>query len=159
MLERDRELPGLRGPLTAHQALNAILPTVRQVDTGPKLTFVGSQEGISPEGRAYGWDFFFEFPRRREHGVFFVHLCPEGDDDEGPWCLDIKVQPLHPSQARPALPLEFRDSAQAVVALSAHGADFVNGDSHMTLSTKVLPNGSVVWHTICWDKEYQTPFA
>lgn len=161
------ELDGLRGPLTAHQALNAVLPAVRQVDTEFQLTFVASQEGIDPDGRAYAWDFFFDFPRRREQGVFYIHLCPGDDDDEGPWCLDPKVRPITmpartkmvPPPAKPILPLEFRDSADAARALAEQGADFVSGDSHMTLSSTVLPSGEIVWQTTCWDKVYQTPFA
>ncbi len=157
--EETKKLPELRGPLTAREALNAILPAVRQVDQEFKLTFVGSGEGINPDGRAYAWDFFFEFPRRRGHGVFFIHLCPDEGDDEGPWCIDMRVQPFGKEPARPALPFEFRDSAEAVQALGEQGVDWISGDTHSTLSAKILPNGGVVWHTTCWDKEYQTPFA
>ena len=158
--QATQTLSALRGPLTAREALNAILPAVRDIDQEFKLTRIGSQEGITPEGGSYGWDFFFEFPRRRGFGDFDVHLCPGDEDDEGPWCLDMRVRPLRPSEAAaPALPLEFRDSAQAVHALTAQGVDFIAGDSHMTLSTKALPNGRLVWHTISWDKPYDTPFA
>ncbi len=93
---------------------------------------------------------------------------PQGDD-EGPWCIDLSVRPVFdprtkgykipPLSAQPALPLEFRDSAEAVKALARQGADFLSGDGHMTLSTKVLPNGTAVWHTTIWDKPYETPFA
>ena len=151
------------------EALNAILTAVRQIDEEFRLTFVGSGEAINHEGRAYEWDFFFEFPRRDGLGDYMIHLCPSGEDDEGPWCLDWRIRPLQnplarsyhmaPPPARPALPLGFRDSAEAVRVLEEQGADFISGDSHMTLSSKVLPNGECVWETTCWDKVYQTPLV
>ncbi len=168
-IRETRELADLRGPLTAREALNTILPHVRQIDPEFKLTFVGSGESINDEGRAYAWDFFFEFGRAQRLGDFTVRLCPREGDDEGPWCIDMHVRPVRnpvaqslkipPEPPRPALPLRFRDSAEAVRTLAEQGADFVSGDTHMTLSSKVLPGGVVVWHTICWDREYQTPFA
>lgn len=157
--EETKKLPDLRGPLTARGACNAILPAVRQIDQEFKLTFVGSGQGINHEGRAYAWDFFFEFPRLRGQGVFFIHLCPDEGDDEGPWCMDIRVRPLGKEPAQPALPLEFRDSVEAVQALAEQGVDWIAGDSHSTLSAQILTDGAIVWHTTCWDKAYQTPFA
>ncbi len=71
----------------------------------------------------------------------------------------MRVRPLGPSPRQPALPQAFRDSAEAAQALAQQGADFISGDSHMTLSVKRLTTGAIVWHTICWDKEYTTPFA
>lgn len=168
-IRETRELSSLRGPLTAREALTAILPQVREADPEFKLTFVGSGEGINHEGRAYAWDFFFESVRSQQMGDFTVRLFPREGDDEGPWCMDMRVRPIRdsatrslkltPRPPRPALPVDFRDSPEAVRALAEQGADWISGDTHMTLSSKVRPDGAVVWHTFCWDQEYQTPFA
>ncbi len=158
-IHETRELAELRGPLTARQALATILPQAQALDPECVLTFVGSDESVNHEGRAYAWDFFFHSARSQRLFDFSVHLCAGEGDDEGPWCVDMHVRPLHPSLLRPALPLEFIDSADAIKPLAEQGADFISGDGHMTLASKILPDGAVVWHTICWDREYQTPFA
>src|SRR5512132_3523979 len=95
-IHSSHELAELRGPLTARQALAAVLPHVRQEDPEFTLTFVGSGEGINDQGGAYEWDFLFVLARSQRLGDYVVHLCPQEGDDEGPWCMDVYLRPLLP---------------------------------------------------------------
>lgn len=57
------------------------------------------------------------------------------------------------------MPRDFIDSPDAVRELTRAGADWVAGDSDMTLATRRLPSGEVVWTTESYGKEFATPFA
>ena len=181
------ELPGLVGPLTAREALAAIVPAVRQVDRVFVFRLVTSGEDIDYRGRATVWEFFFDFPRRNGLGIFAVKPC-QVEGEPGPCCLQVAVRPKHretgiaarlveslrhdraalayvrrvwrEADARePVLPLDFRDSPEAVRALAEQGADWISGSTSMTLSSKRLPSGELVWSTLMYDDEFQTPFA
>jgi hypothetical protein len=155
------ELPGLQGPLTAREALQVVLPRLPWTDQDLRLVFIGSGEDVNHEGRATLWEYFFEFPRRRARANFMVQPCDTGSEEPETWCVDIHVKKFGErfGPPRPPLPLEFQDSDAAVRALGEQGADWITGDTHMTLSTHVLPDGEIVWRTHCWDVEYRTPFA
>ena len=182
------ELPGVVGSLTAREALAAILPAVRQVDRVCVLRLVTSGEDIDHRGRTTVWEFFFDFPRRNGLGIFAVKPC-DVEEEPSPCCLRAKVRPKYyrdtgiaaqlverlkhdraalayvrrvwrEAEARePVLPLDFRDSPEAVRALADQGADWISGSTSMTLSSKRLPSGELVWSTLMYDDEFQTPFA
>ncbi len=183
-IRERQELPELRGPVTARQAFDIVLPRVQLIDRDFKFTLVTSGQDINHEGRALLWEFFFDFPRRRGSGVFSVLLSSQEEIDQAPMCMLTHVRPAYPDtgfmpqlkrdpanratlerawdksvQGKKALPLSFRDSTEAVADLQRQGVDWIAGDTSMTLTSKVLPGGQVVWSTISWDKEYQTPFA
>ncbi len=181
---RTREdLSDLHGPLTARQAFEAVLPRVERVDRDFKFVLVTSGQDINYEGRALLWEFFFDFPRLRGTGNFSIQLSSEEDIDLGPKCIETRVRPAYPNtgfvpqlkrerasrdymerawdksvQAKQGLPLSFRDSPEAVRDLIRQGVDWIAGDTSMTLSSKVLASGDIVWSTVSWDKEYHTPF-
>ena len=181
------ELPGVVGAQTAREALAAILPAVRQVDRVFVLRLVTSGEDIDHRGRASVWEFFFDCPRREAHGIFTVEPC-NVEDEPFSCCLRTKLRPKpgltgiaaqlveslkhdraalaylrrgwREAEARqPVLPLDFRDSPEAVRALADQGADWISGSTSMTLSSKRLPSGELVWSTLMYDDEFQTPFA
>ena len=185
--DRTVELPGVAGPLTAREALAAILPAVRRVDRVFVFRLVTSGEDIDHRGRATVWEFCFDFPRRNGLGIFEVKPC-DVEEEPGPCCLRAVVRPKHretgiaarlverlehdraalaylrrvwrEADARgPALPLDFRDSPQAVRALAEQGADWISGDTSMTLASKALPGGELVWSTAMYGEEFQTPFG
>ncbi len=184
-IKTRQELPGLETPLTARQAFAAVVAEVGKIDSQFKFTFVGSSEDIDALGRASSWDFLFSFSRRRALGSFRIEPCSGIEaDGPGPACMEIHIKPLakevtwegkrlevrglagwlekswdESDRARPALPLEFRDSPEAVIALAGQGADFVAGGIHMTLASKVLDDGQSVWHTDSGGQEFHTPFA
>jgi hypothetical protein len=181
------ELPGVVGALTAREALAAILPAVRQVDRAFVLRLVTSGEDIDQRGRATVWEFFFDFPRRRARGIFSITPC-DVEVEPSRCCLRAVVRPKQretgiaaqlveslkhdraalayvrrvwrEAEARePVLPLDFRDSPEAVRALADQGADWISGSTSMTLSSKRLPSGELVWSTLMYDDEFRTPFA
>ncbi len=181
------ELHGVAGALTAREALAAILPAVRQVDRVFFLRLVTSGEDIDHRGRATVWEFFFDFPRRQAQGIFSV-TPRDVEVEPSRCCLRAVVRPKHretgiaaqlveslkhdraalayvrrvwrEAEARePVLPLDFRDSPEAVRALADQGADWISGSTSMTLSSKRLPSGELVWSTLMYDDEFQTPFA
>lgn len=183
-IKTREELPELRGPLTARQAFDVVLPRVQAIDRDFKFTLVVSGQDINYEGRALLWEFFFDFPRRRGSAVFAVRLSSEDEIDQAPMCIEAHVRPAYPDtgfmpqlkrdratrsaleqawdksvQAKKALPLSFRDSPEAVADLQRQGVDWIAGDTSMTLSGKVVETGRAVWSTFSWDKEFQTPFA
>ncbi len=181
------ELQGVVGALTAREALAAILPAVRQVDRVFVLRLVTSGEDIDHRGRATVWEFFFDFPRRQAYGIFSLTPC-DVEANLSPCCLRVVVRPKHRETGiaaqlveglkhdraalayvrrvwreadarRPVLPLDFRDSPEAVRALADQGVDWISGGTSMTLASKRLPSGELVWSTLMYDDEFQTPFA
>ncbi len=177
----------LQTPLTARQAFAAILPSVGEIDATFKFVSAGSSEDIDHLGRASTWHFEFTFSRIRAWASLAVEPC-SGIEADGPSaaCIDIHVQPMNtqfvsrggqtakPSlglvkllerswdkqeRARVALPFEFRDSPEAVIALAEQGVDWIAGGIHMTLSSQVLPDGHIVWQTDYQHQAFRTPFG
>ena len=57
------------------------------------------------------------------------------------------------------LPMPFRDSPEAVAALTGQGVDFVSGPTDLALSTDRLKDGTVVWKTGDRRRDYTTAFG
>lgn len=57
-----------------------------------------------------------------------------------------------------ALPIPFRDSPEAVQALSELGADFAGSGHDLCLETIILATGEIMWRVLD-DDDYQTPFT
>lgn len=180
------QLPDRRDAFTAREALAAVIPDIAKIDTQYRLVRVVSGTDIGPDGRAVTWEFFLHFPRRDAQGNWTVAPCSEADyENPGKWCavshvhsiykgisqLDAKLQSergameylrrtaRQSAQRQASLPLDFYDSPKAVQALAELGADWISGDTNMNLTSKVRSDGEIVWHTSCWDKEFETPFA
>lgn len=159
VLRGSRELPQTGGPVTAREALALVYPTVVEISKKPVLLHITSGTDISAEGRSGTWEFVVHFPARLAQGVYSLEQRdPEGSDRglRMTWRLsprlDVKGEDV-------ALPLDFTDSPQVVQDLNRAGVDWVAGDSDMTLATKRLPSGEVVWATESYGKEFTSPFV
>ena len=73
--------------------------------------------------------------------------------------LTFRISPRPDAEGKGAgLPLDFVDSPDAVRELTRAGADWIAGDPDMTLSTRRLRTGKMVWVTESYGKEFVTPF-
>ncbi len=153
---RDRSPVTQPGPLTARQALAALLPAVEGISHQYRLGLVTSGEDIDAEGRSARWEFLFDFPSRKALGMFGIEPC-DIEASETALCLTIDVSPGVPSFEQP-LPLEFKDSPQAAAELAMAGVDWVAGSTRMMLASRRLPGGKLVWYTEMFGREYTTPF-
>ena len=154
---RDRSVLAQPGPLTARQALAAVLPAVEKTSRRSRLGLVTSGEDIGADGRSLRWEFLFAFPSRQAGGLFGVEPC-DIEASETALCLTSEVYPGVPAFEQP-LPLDFKDSPEAVAEMARAGVDWVAGSTRMTLASRRLPGGSLVWCTEMFGKEYTTPFA
>lgn len=148
--------------MTAREAWDLAWPAARDLDASARLTLLTSGTDISPEGRSFTWSFGLELPRRGESLLLSVEPSGEAAEvDDDPLVLDQRRSPRPKADLgrRPALPLPFRDSPEAVAELAAGGVDFVSGPTDMTLSGRVEASGEAVWVTESWDGERTTPFA
>jgi hypothetical protein len=161
-------LDGLHGPMAAHAAFRCIEAEIVRIDPAFRLTLLTSSDSIDHFGLSYTWEFLADLPTRQARAIGALRPLSDGsgDDDEGEspaLCIELDVRPgrlLAPNgETLPALPRKFVDSPAAVAELASQGADFIGGDTSMTLSTKVLPSGRAVWHTHCFDREYRSDFA
>jgi len=155
----SRELPEVRGGITAHDAFAIVYPVVLQVSSQPVMLLITSGPRIDAEGRSEGWEFVFHFPDRSAQGVYgFEPLDPERS--EGGLRMIWRVSPRrHLRGEDAALPLDFIDSPDAARELSRMGVDWVAGDPDMTLAAKRLSSGEAVWAVESHGKEFAIPFA
>lgn len=153
-----RELPQAGGPVTAREALDIVYPAVLEVSKQPVLVLITSGSDISAEGRSGTWDFVFHFPARLGQGAY--SLEPLDPDASGSGLrMTWRISPrLDVKGEDSGLPLDFTDSPEAVRNLTRAGADWVAGDPDMTLATRRLSSGDVVWATESYGKEFATPF-
>lgn len=158
VLVGSRELPQTGGRVTAREALALVSPAVLETSKRPVLLHITSGTDITAEGRSGTWELVFHFPARIAQGVYSLeHRDPEVSDGglRMRWRLsprtDVKDEDA-------ALSLEFTDSPEAVRDLDRAGADWVAGDPDMTLATKRLPSGEVVWATESYGRELATTF-
>lgn len=183
---RQQVVPGRIGPLTAAQAWEIAYPVAAQYDPQARLTLIVSDDDISDQGESHQWSFHFDLPQQRAQAIIRVASDPAVETSDLPPLLCIEqVRPFPEEDSvmatwlaqgsisqeavneqwqrhldnRPALPIPFRDSPEAVRALREQGVDFISGDSDMVLSGKVLPDGQAVWGVMAYGVEYQTPFA
>ena len=153
----NRELPHYADAVTAREALSLIYPTVLEVSRTPVLLIVTSGTDVTADGRARTWEFVFHFPARRAQGVY--SLVPANMDRPGRALrLDFRLSPRPDADAGPGLPLDFVDSPAAAHALTLAGVDWTSGDPDMTLATKRLGSGEVVWATEAYGRMFTTPF-
>lgn len=185
-IRRQQIVPGIHGPLTAVQAFQIAHPAAVQYDPLAWLVRVVSDEDISEKGESHQWSFRFILPQQRaelrvrvasdravDTGDQPPVLCieqvrpfPEPDSQMAVWLAEgtisqafVDEQWLVYQADNPALPIPFRDSSEAVHSLCEQGVDFISGDPHMVLQSKVLPDGQAVWAIYAYHVEYHTPFA
>jgi hypothetical protein len=154
---RDRVPAAVPGPLTAREALQAVLPAVEKVSRRYHLGMVTSGEDIAADGRSARWEFLLSFPARQAAGVFGVEPC-DIENSETALCVTIDVAPGLPRFESP-LPLDFRDSPAVVAEMAEAGVDWVTGSTRMTLASRRTPAGMPVWFTEMFGKEYEVPFS
>lgn len=158
VVQGARELPQTRGPVTAREALDLVHPAALEVAKEPVLLLISSGTDINADGRAGTWHFVFHFPARLAQGAYSLEQRDAEVDDSG-LRMTWRVSPRIDAKGKDAaLPLDFIDSPKAVRDLGHAGADWVAGDPDMTLATKRLPSGEVVWATESYGKEFVTPF-
>jgi hypothetical protein len=185
-IHRQQTLTSVGVPLTAYQAFQVAQPAAMQYDPQARLALVASDEDISSEGDSRHWSFYFDLSHQRAQAIIQVTSDPEAERlgqmrvllieqvrpfpepgsqmavwlQEGTVSQEFVTEQWHAHLAnRPALPIPFRDSPEAVRALSEQGVDFITGDTSMVLSGEVLPTGEAVWRIVAYDVEYQTPFV
>lgn len=155
----SRELPQTGGRVTAREALALVYPAVLETSKKPVLLLITSGTDINAEGRSGTWEFVFHFPAPVAQGVYSLEpRDPEVSDSD--LRLRWRLSPRPDVKGNDAaLPLDFTDSPEAVRDLNRAGVDWVAGDTDMTLATKRLPSGEVVWVTESYGKEFATPFV
>jgi hypothetical protein len=149
----------VRGRITARDALALVEPLAREASANPALVIITSGTSIDAEGRANTWEFVYRLPDRAAGAVYsFEPVDPEAND--GILRLKWRISPgANAGAADAALPAEFVDSPEAAGALGAMGVDWISGDPDLTLATKRLPTGQVVWFVESYGKEYTIPFV
>lgn len=154
-------LAGTSGPVTARQAsVLAKQELKRQNANSFRFTFISAGEYIDHRGLSVHWELFFELPGSGELVMFTIE--PQGDaweEMQPPLSISITRKPWKIDESKPVLPHEFIDSPEAVTALTEQGADWVSGDTRMTLSTKFTATGKPVWHTETEDGVLEMDFA
>ena len=170
-------LTHIRRSITAREAWEIVEPRTKAIEPTARLIAVASGEDISSRGTASSWVFAFLLAERRGR-AWFSFKPSDYDDAEAPLLLDEQIRPFGsaqqgaalPPEVRadlwqtildkfPPLPVPFRDSPEAVQALSEQGVNFGAGDTSMTLTSKVLPSGEAVWQITSYDETYTTPFG
>jgi hypothetical protein len=153
-------LPDLKIPLTARAAFKAAMSRVREYDRRFKFTFIASGESFTPEGLAYSWEMFFELPGRAALAICTVRPHdPGADPDDQDVSLKLHIRPWPARESQRALPLDFIDSPEAMRLLAERGADFISGDGHMILASKILEAGEAAWFTESYGQKFYTPFG
>lgn len=165
--------------LTAHQAFIRIEPLVLMEDAEARLVHIQSDEEITHEGDSDEWTLVFLLPNQQSEcrcriyrgsrsfrrvlqpiilkAKFTPYIIPPHLLEEAGYTLDDMWQ--NRLSSRPALPIPFRDSPEAVAALAEQGADFIAGSTSIVLSTEVLPSSEVVWKVYTFGlTRYETPF-
>lgn len=181
VITREGRVQSLVAPVTARQAFGVAQAAVEAYGGDARLTMIVSGEDISVEGLARLWEFLFIFPSNRMQGIITVAVCDDDVEEGKRLCLRERVTPFVQAggmldkmvregtvtpgfieeqwrkevERQPGLPVPFRDSPEAVRELREKGADFIAGDTHMTLAAKVNESGEAVWQTIVWNVEYE----
>lgn len=152
------EFPGVRGPITAKEALALVLPTAQKTSGKPVLVLITSGSDINGEGLSSRWEFVFHFPDQLSQAVYsFESGDPEVSDS--PLHLSWRLSPRPGAKGDEAgLPLDFTDSPEAARRLSDRGLDWIAGDPDITLATKRLSSGKAVWVVESYGKELTVPF-
>jgi hypothetical protein len=151
-------LPDVTGPLTAREALAIVQPMALDISDRPVLVLITSGFGINSAGRSFHWEFVFHFPDRSAQAVY--SFAP-GDPDLSGSVLQVEWR-LSPrsdfSREQAGLPPDFTDSPEAARELAGVGVDWVAGDSDLTLATKRLSSGEVVWTAESHGEIFRIPF-
>lgn len=174
-----------KGRPTALEAFRILSPIAMSHDRQAFMTMIVSGEDIDAAGRSYSWEFLFHFPVQEATGVLSVHLDPAGlEEDREEFCITEEITPLAKAGGflesifeknpvfrsvftkkqksdlarKPALPVPFRDSPEAVNDIASRGVDFAAGDSHTVLTGEIATTGEAVWKAVAFDVEYRTHF-
>jgi hypothetical protein len=103
---------------------------------------------------------FFELPGRTALAICTVQpRDPGADPDDQDASMKLHIRPWPASESQRALPLDFIDSPEAIRLLAGRGADFISGDGHMILASKILATGEAAWFTESYGREFYTPFG
>ena len=154
---RSRRAAEVAGPVTARGALAVVRKDALQVSKTVELRGVSSGEDIDHNGRSRTWRFVLAFPSRKGLGVFELEPCA-AEAEDGSLCLSASLSPAGASREGKSLPMDFVDSPEAVRRLASAGCDWVSGPTNLSLSTRQLADGAVVWHVSTYGKDYETPF-
>ena len=120
---------------------------------------ITSGSDIDAEGRSGRWEFVFHFPSRSAQAVYSLESSNPELGDAG-LRVRWRLSPRRDVTGEDAgLPLNFTDSPEAAHQLSHMGVDWIAGDPDMTLATKRLSSGEVVWVVESYGKEFATPFV
>ena len=184
---RHLPLPGQVTPMTAGEAYRLIEATATVRDPNSRLTMIVCNESITPAGRAFLWELWFDLPDLRARGHYRIEIA-EGmttnvttirayfDERLTPFVtagdlLDRMLSAGRISEhtvdsswdqdmaLRPPLPAPFLDSPEAVAMLTAQGAIFAANDRQLTLVGKWTEAEAAVWETVAEGKIYRIPFA
>jgi len=149
------------GPITARQAFALAEGELKRRNmTVFRFTFISAGEHIDQRGYSIHWELFFELPESAE--LVIVTMEPQGDaweDRQPALSISLTRKPWLVKESRPALPRQFRDSPEAVTALAEQGADWISGNTQMTLSTRFTGKGKFVWHTETYGGVLETGFS
>ena len=152
------EIPGVKGSITAGEALAILNPVVRKTSDRAVLVLITSGSDINGKGLSGRWEFVFHFPDRLAQAIYSFELIdPEFSDS--PLRLRWRLSPRSDAKGhQKGLPHNFIDSPEAANRLSEIGLDWVAGDPDITLATRRLPSGEVVWVTESYGREWTVPF-
>jgi len=154
-------MSNMTGPITARQAFALAEEELkRQKANSFRFTFISAGEHIDHRGLSVHWELFFELLDSGELAMFTLE--PQGEaweEMQPPLSISITRKPWTINASKPTLPHEFIDSPEAVIALAEQGADWISGDTRMTLSTKFTDTGKPVWHAETGDGVLETDFS
>lgn len=151
-------LPDVTGPLTAREAHAIVGPMAQGISGQPVLVLISSGFDINSEGRSFHWEFVFHFPDRSAQAVYSFAGGNRELSGTVP-SVEWRISPRRDAEVeRASLPLDFTDSPAAVRELGRVGVDWEAGDSDLTLATKRLSSGEVVWAAESHGEIFTIPF-
>lgn len=157
---REVHTAGIQGAITARKAFDLAEKEIRRVSADFRLTFISAGEHIDYRGHSLHWELFYQSPASRRLGIITIEPMGHAWEDVQPSLhISLEVKPWTVERSQRFLPMEFRDSPEAVAALQQQGADWISGGIHMTLSTKFTVAGKAVWHTETYAGTLETDFS
>ncbi len=185
-IEKRTRLAKIEDPVTVREAFAISDPAAKCYDADAFCHLMSAGERINGEGGSDLWELFYMLPNARARASFGVGIDEHCDPDEE-WeqrylfesvrpfahynpddilehlirsgAFDVEAQWRQELERHTSLPFSFRDSPEAVRTFIVQGEDFVSGDIHLTLQTKMLATGEAVWWSMAYSVEYMTPFT
>lgn len=163
-------VPDVTAPCTARTAFDHVLEQARRIDHKAALKLISAPDGLSPDGAAQCWEFFFDLPGRRAKlaAAFRLPMNDDGDfdlpaeiagtaapfpDPDGVYARMVSDGKLlyrqlgglwrQEMKRGPALPHGFRDSDEAARDLAARSAGIF--DTEFGFSTGIGDDGKTCW--------------